>query len=70
MVLVIWHVILVIFLEIQWYLSKLKSNFGMLNLGQEILGKTAVLVILIIIYVNLCDWLLSPSAGAIMCICI
>ena len=36
-ILVIWYVILVIFLEIQWYLSKLKNNFGMLNLGQEIL---------------------------------
>ena len=28
------------FLEIQWYLSKLKKcNFAILNLGQEILGK-------------------------------
>ena len=33
------------------------------NLGQVILGKTAALVILIIIYVNLCDYLLSQSAG-------
>ena len=69
MVLVIWHVILVIFLEIQWYLSKLKSNFGM-QIWVKNFGKTAVLVILIIIMFNLCDWLLSPSAGAIMCICI
>ena len=52
------------------YLSKLKNKFGMLNLGQIIFGKTAVLVILIIIYVNLCDYLLSPSPGAILYVCI
>ena len=38
----------------------------MLNLGQEILGKTAVLVNLIIIYVNFCP----QAQGAIICICI
>ena len=32
-------------------------------MGQVILGKTADLVILIIIYVNLCNYLLSPSPG-------
>ena len=35
----------------------------MLNLGQEIFGKTAVLVILIIIYLNLCNCLLSLNPG-------
>ena len=35
-VLVIWYVI---FLEIQCYLSKLKSIFGMLNFGQVFLEK-------------------------------
>ena len=52
-VLVIWYVILVIFLEIQCNLSKLKKCFW----------ERAVLVILIIIYVNLCDCLLSPMPG-------
>ena len=40
-----------------------KCKFGMLNLGQVILGKPAGLVILIIIYVNLCNYLLSPRPG-------
>ena len=50
------------FLEIQWYFSKLKkSKFGTPNLGQVILGKTAVLVILNIIYVNFCDYFVAPK---------
>ena len=48
----------------------------MLNLDQVILGKTAVLVILIIIHANLCDYLVSPIPWGnnlhlyIDCICI
>ena len=63
-VLVIWHVILIIFLQIQVYFSKLKKgSFGKSKLGYVKLGKTAVLVIFMLIYVNLCNCLLSPGPG-------
>ena len=52
------------FLQIQVYFSKLKKvSFGKSKLGHVKLGKTAVLFIIMLIYVNLCDCLLSPSAG-------
>ena len=61
-VLVIWHVTLIIFLQIQVFFSKLKKvSFGKSKLGHIKLGKTAVLVIFMLIYVNLCDGELSPS---------
>ena len=45
-ILVIWYVILVVFLEIQWYLSKLKkSKFWYAKFGSCNFEKTAVLVI-------------------------
>ena len=63
-VLVIWHVTLIIFLQNQVYFSKLKKvSFGKSKLGYVKSGKTAVLVIFMLIYVNLCDCQLSPSAG-------
>ena len=50
------------FLQIQVFFSKLKkSKFGKSKLGHVKLGKTAVLVIFMLIYVNLCDCELSPS---------
>ena len=52
------------FLQIQVYFSKLKKvSFGKSKLGHVKLGKTAVLVIFMLIYVNLCDCQLSPSPG-------
>ena len=52
------------FLQNQVYFSKLKKvSFGKFKLGHVKLGKTAVLVIFMLIYVNLCDCLLSPSLG-------
>ena len=61
-VLVIWHVTLIIFLQIQVFFSKLKKvSFGKSKLGHVKLGKTAVLVIFMLIYVKLCDCELSPS---------
>ena len=63
-VLVIWHVTLIIFSQNQVYFSKLKKvNFGKSKLGHVKLGKTAVLVIFMLIYVNLCDCQLSPGLG-------
>ena len=61
-VLVIWHVTLIIFLQIQVIFSKLKKvSFGKSKLGYIKIGvKTAVLVIFMLIYVNLCDGGLSP----------
>ena len=51
-VLVILHVTLIIFLQIQVIFSKLKKvSFGKSKLGYIKLGKTAVLVIFILIYV-------------------
>ena len=47
-VLLIWHVTLIIFLQIQVNFSKLKKvSFGKSKLGNVKLGKTAVLVILL-----------------------
>ena len=64
-VLVIWHVTLIIFSQIQVYFSKLKKvSFGKSKLGHIKLDKTAVLVIFMLIYVNLCDCLLSPGPGS------
>ena len=58
----IWHVTLIIFLQIQVYFSKLKKvSFGKSKLGHVKLGKTAVLVIFMLIYDNLCNCELSPS---------
>ena len=52
-VLVIWHVTLIIILQIQVYFSKLKKvSFGKSKLGHVKLGKTAVLVMFYIIYDN------------------
>ena len=64
-VLVIWHVILIIFLQNQVYFSKLKKvSFGKSKLGHVKLGKTAVLVIFMIIYAIVS----CPQAqGAIIC---
>ena len=63
-VLVIWHVTLIIFLQNQVYFSKLKKvSFGKSKLGRVKLGKTAVLVIFMLIYFNLCNCQLSPSLG-------
>ena len=63
-VLVIWHVTLIIFLQIQVYFSKLKKvSFGKSKLGHVKLGKPAILVIFMLIYVNLCNCKLSPSPG-------
>ena len=60
-VLVIWHVTLIIFLQILIFFSKLKKvSFGKSKLGYVKLGKTAVLVIFMLIYVNLCNGELSP----------
>ena len=56
------------FSEIQWYFSKLKKVIWYAKFGSSNFGKTVVLVILIIIYVNLCNYLLSPSPGAIICL--
>ena len=50
------------FFAIQVIFSKLKKvSFGKSKLGYIKLGKTAVLVIFMLIYVNLCDGGLSPS---------
>ena len=50
-------------MQIQVIFSKLKKvSFGKSKLGYIKLGKTAVLVIFMLIYVNLCDGELSPSA--------
>ena len=46
-----------------------KSGFWYSKFGSYNFGKTSVLVIFIIIYTNLCDCLLSPSPGAIICNC-
>ena len=55
-VLVIWHVTLIIFLQNQVIFSKLeKVSFGKSKLGYVKLGKTAVLVIFMLIYDNLCN---------------
>ena len=64
-VLVIWHVTLIIFLQIQVYFSKLtKVSFGKSKLGHGELGKTAVPVIFMLIYVIVC----CPHVqGAIIC---
>ena len=63
-VLVIWHVTLIIFLQNQVYFSKLKKeSFGKSKLGHIKLGKTAVLVIFMLIYVNSCDCLLTSRPG-------
>ena len=44
------------FLQIQAYFSKLKKvSFGKSKLGHVKLDKTAVLVIFMLIYVNLCN---------------
>ena len=60
-VLVIWYVTLIIFfLQIQVYFSKLKK----ISFDKSKLGKTAVLVIFNVIYVNLCNCELSPSPGS------
>ena len=49
--------------------SKLKKvSFGKSKLGYIKLGKTAVLVIFMLIYVNLCNGRLSPSQRTIICI--
>ena len=50
------------FLQIQVYFSKLKKvSFVKSKLGHVKWGKTAVLVIFMLIYVDLCDCELSPS---------
>ena len=55
-VLVIWHVTLIIFYQNQVFFSKLKKvSFGKSKLGYLKLGKTAGLVIFMLIYDNLCD---------------
>ena len=66
-VLVIWHVTLIIFSHIQVYFSKLKKvSFGKSKLGHVKLGKTAVLVIFMLIYDNICDCELSLSHETIL----
>ena len=55
-VLVIWHITLIIFYQNQVFFSKLKKvSFGKSKLGYIKLGKTAGLVIFMLIYDNLCD---------------
>ena len=55
-VLVIWHVTLFIFLQNQVIFSKLINvSFGKSKLCYVKLGKTAVLVIFMLIYDNLCN---------------
>ena len=55
-VLVIWHITLIIFYQNQVFFSKLKKvSFGKFKLGYIKLGKTAGLVIFMLIYDNLCD---------------
>ena len=50
------------FLQIQIFFSKLKKvSFGKSKLGYVKLGKAAVLVIFMLIYVNLCNGEFSPS---------
>ena len=64
-VLVIWHVTLIIFWQNQVYFSELKKvSFGKFKLGHVKLGKTAVLVIFMLIYAIIS----CPQAqGAIIC---
>ena len=55
-VLVIWNITLIIFYQNQVFFSKLKKvSFGKSKLGYIKLGKTAGLVIFMLIYDNLCD---------------
>ena len=68
-VLVIWHVTLIIFLQIQVIFSKLKKvSFGKSKLGYIKFGKTAVLVIFMLIYVNLCNGGCPQAQRTILCI--
>ena len=64
-VLVIWHVTLIIFWQIQVFFSKLKKvSFGKSKLCHIKLGKTAVLVIFMLIYAMVS----CPQAqGTILC---
>ena len=55
-VLVIWYITLIIFYQNQVFSSKLKKvSLGKSKLGYIKLGKTAGLVIFMLIYDNLCD---------------
>ena len=62
-VLVIWYVILIIFCEFNVIYLNLKSKFWYAKFRSCNFGKTDVLVILVIIYVKLCDCLSSPRPG-------
>ena len=60
-----WHVTLIIFSQIQVFFSKLKKvSFGKSKLGHVKLGKTAVLVIFMLIYAIACC---AQAQGKILC---